>query len=171
MSGLSPSLPRLLADHSRPTVLTKEQRRLFDLVRTFVNDNLTALSPNARLELPATLAARDRRFLSDLGEALRLELTYDEFDADGHAIIVLSFDEEMLAMAREESAEEETKEGEAEWQKAIGRVLRKYEKAETAKDFDEHEWEAEHAKVLEEKMATWKNDYYRVRRAEILSRD
>ena len=65
-------------------------------------------------------------------------------------------------MARDESAEEETKEGDAEWQKAIGRVLKKYEKAETAKDFNEEEWEAEHAKVLEEKMATWKNDYYRV---------
>lgn len=138
-------------------MLTKEQRRLFFLVKAFVLDNLATLSPNARLEFPATLPARDCRILVDIADELHLGVTYDEFDAAGRNLIVLSFEEEMMELAREEGEGED-----AEWKDAIKRVISKYEKAEVAKDFDEEEWEDSHAKVLEEKMTTWKKEYYKV---------
>lgn len=62
--------------------------------------------------------------------------------------------------------------GEAEWQRAILRVLKKYDKAETAKDFDEEAFEEEQNKQIEERMAKWKNDYYLVSlRAHVKRRD
>lgn len=140
--------------------MTQEQRKLFTLVKSFVIDNLGNLSPNARLEIPNTLPARDRRFVSDLADELHLVVTYDEYDTAGTNLVVLSFDEEMLNLARED---QEDGEGGNEAEGAILRVVKKYEKAETAKEFDETDWEVEHAKQIEQKMTAWKNDYYRVR--------
>lgn len=110
--------------------------------------------------LPSSLTTRDRRFLTELADALRLSISYDEFNEDDEAVIVLEFDETMLALSREEDSDDEA---EKEGNMAIERVLAKYDRAPTAKAFDEDEdLETEHAKVLEEKMAQWKNDYYKV---------
>lgn len=126
-------------------------------------NNIYEPSPNARFQLPASLPPSDRRFLSDLCETLRLAITYDEFDENDRALITISFDKEMLEMTRPEDSEDEEaiKNGEAEWQRAILRVLKKYEKSETAKE-DDDEMEAEFAKEVEDRMAKWKNDYYKV---------
>ncbi|KAL8286442.1 hypothetical protein RQP46_004459 [Phenoliferia psychrophenolica] len=140
-------------------VLTQEQRKLFTLVQSFVVENLKNLSPNARLEIPNTLPARDKRFVSDLANELRLNVTYDEYNAAGTNIVVLSFDETMLNLAREDQDESEGESNEA--QDAILRVVKKYETAETAKEFDEKDWENEHTKQIEDKMTAWKRDYYR----------
>lgn len=151
-------------------MLTKEQRTIFTLVKDFLNSNLPHPSPNARLEIVATTVStqRDRRFLSDLADELRLEATYDEFDPDGNNLIVLSFDQAMIDFNKEEAGASGSDEGDAdEGREAIQRVLKKYEKAQTAKEFDEAEWEEEQAVIIKEKMATWKNNYYRVRRGHV----
>lgn len=94
---------------------------------------------------------------------MNLVITYDEFDAEGINLVVLLFDAELLNLANEISSDEDEAEpASGEWKSAIERVLKKYEKAEVAKDFDENEWEDEHAKQLQEKMNTWKKEYYRV---------
>lgn len=157
-------------DPTATPVLTKAQRKLFGLVKSFLLDNLSTLSPNARLEIPATLPARDRRFLADISDELHLAVTYDEFDRDGNSLIVVSFDETMMNLVAEEQSDDENSavanDGEttgAEWKDAIKRVVAKYEKAPVAADFDESQYEDSHAKQLEEKMAAWKKEYYRVR--------
>ena len=121
---------------------------------------LPIFSPNARLAIPNTLPARDRRFVSDLADELHLAVTYDEYDEAGTNVVVLSFDETMINLAREDQDESEGESNEA--QDAIFRVVKKYETAETAKQFDEQDWEVEHAKQIEQKMTSWKRDYYKV---------
>jgi hypothetical protein len=144
-------------------VMTKEQKRIFKLVKQFVLDNLPSLSPNARLTLPSSLNVRDRRFLVDLAGELHLEVAYDEFDENNYNIIVLLFDDEALELARAESDDDDDEEAEmAEWKQAIHRVLFKYGKAEVAKEFNEAEQEQSHATQLEGKMNTWKKEYYKV---------
>jgi 5'-3' exoribonuclease 1 len=170
---VSLSYPRLTRNPA--TVLTQEQKKLLILVKSYVMENLSNLSPNNRLELPATLPARDRRFLADLTDDLHLSATYDEFDRDGNALIVLSFDEIMVNLVEAEEDDEggfTAVNGDAagaEWKDAIKRVLKKYDKAEVSKAFDESEYEDSHAKQLEEKMNTWKRDYYKVRPSSLLS--
>lgn len=141
--------------------MTKEQKTLFSSIQNFVTTNLSHLSPNARLELPTTLSAREKRFLADLADELRLDLSYDEFNQAGESIIVVSFADEMLQLAAAD-AEEDGEGEEGEWKEAIERVMGKYEKAQVAKDFDESEFEDNHAKLLEEKMLSWKKEYYKV---------
>lgn len=157
---------------------------------------------------------KDRKFLSDFSDELKLVVTYDEFNDKGENLITVKFDEEIIRLAREEeeedseadakriSTEEEEgdesseaeeigivhlnlngevqrmarkdgqqqgkKEGaagdkeESEWQMVIKRVLRKYEKAEVAKEFNEEEFEQQMEKEIQEKMVSWKSDYYKV---------
>lgn len=68
------------------------------------------------MQLPNTYAARDRRFLAELADKLRLFVTYDEFTDEGENLITVRFDDALLAMAREEADDgisEEEEEGES----------------------------------------------------------
>lgn len=180
-------------------VLNPEQKRLFEVVRKFVIDNLEHLNPDAELEIDGgTLTARDRRFLTELADELNLEIAHDAYNDDGENIVVVSFSEEMVEMARAEREDDDDVEVEggggddaaedyvpngkfaalsvagkngagaaaasaSEWQHAIERVFRKYDKAEVAQDFSDADWEGEYSKQLELKMNDWKRNYYKVR--------
>ena len=192
------------------TVLTETQKKLFNTLQNFLTTSLASLdtASTASLQFPNDLAARDKKFLSDFSDELKLVVTYDEFNDSGDNLITIRFDESMIEFAREEEEEEEedeegristeSEEGdesseaeeigivhlnlngrverqarkkkqeaktvreEAEWQKAIRRVLRKYERAEVQKEFDEEEFEKQMEKEIQEKMITWKSDYYKV---------
>ena len=65
-------------------VFTKNQREIFDKIKTFVLENRKTLSPShyraARLALPNEFPARDRVFITKLSEALHLEVGWDEYD-------------------------------------------------------------------------------------------
>ncbi|SCV74192.1 BQ2448_6624 [Microbotryum intermedium] len=135
-------------------VITKAQKAIFTRVQKLLNDNMPELSPNARLELPGPLPSRDQRFLASLTEKLQLSVAYDEFDEDDNPIVVLSFDESLLASARNDS------EGQ-DWLLTIGRVLSKYESAETPRQLTEEEQEEEHKSKVQQKMQEWKKEYYK----------
>lgn len=143
-------------------MISKEQKRIFHLVKAFVLENIPNVSPNARLALPSTLPARDRLFLTDLADELHLTISYDEFDEANFSIIVLSFDEDVLELARLEEDDSESSDADPEWVDAIHRVLKKYGKAHVTKDLDEAEIEDSHAKQLDLKMTSWKKEYYKV---------
>jgi 5'-3' exoribonuclease 1 len=163
--------------------LTKEQRDIFNSVQAFVRTNLPRPSPSASLSFAAQYPARDRRFLQELADKLHLSISFDEFDENDEPLIVLRFDEDMLDLAEADvskdfnnleladengAAEEWQDEDEDgnEWQKAIERVLSKYEKAPTLPAFNDADWEDQYSKKLTEKMNTWKSQYYKVRRVE-----
>lgn len=186
--------------------MTQSQKDLFDSIDDFLDDTLDSLdtAASAALSIPNDLSAKDKKFLSDLADQLKLVVSYDEFTDDGVNFVTVAFDPEMIKLAREEveeddenrvSTEEEDgdesseaeeigivhlnlngqvermarknkevkqKDG-SEWQQAIKRVLKKYEKAEVAKEFNEEEFEQQMEKEIQDKMVTWKADYYKVR--------
>ncbi|GAA5869902.1 hypothetical protein JCM16303_001836 [Sporobolomyces ruberrimus] len=196
-------------------VLTESQKKLFETLQSFLLTSLSSLetASTASLQFINDLSVKDRKFLSDFSDELKLVVTYDEFNDKGENLITVKFDEEIIRLAREEeeedseadakriSTEEEEgdesseaeeigivhlnlngevqrmarkdgqqqgkKEGaagdkeESEWQMVIKRVLRKYEKAEVAKEFNEEEFEQQMEKEIQEKMVSWKSDYYK----------
>lgn len=77
-------------------------------------------------------------------------------------IVHLNLNGRVERQARKKKQEAKKVREEAEWQKAIRRVLRKYERAEVQKEFDEEEFEKQMEKEIQEKMITWKSDYYKV---------
>lgn len=125
---------------------------------------------NHALSFPATYPARDRRFLQGLADQLRLSIAFDEFNDNDEPIIVLRLAEEMVDMITTE--EEDLAQGMAEvdldddeddeWREAINRVLEKYEKAPVIPDRTEQEFEEQYEAQFQEKMNTWKQEYYRV---------
>ncbi|CAH7687728.1 hypothetical protein BY996DRAFT_4589769, partial [Phakopsora pachyrhizi] len=46
----------------------------------------------ARLSLPASYPAKDRKFLRDLASELKLWISFDKFDKNDEPLIALSFD-------------------------------------------------------------------------------
>ncbi|GAA6034942.1 hypothetical protein JCM8097_009377 [Rhodosporidiobolus ruineniae] len=95
-------------------ILSEPQKRIVDSLSTFVLSNLSSLSPSARLQLPNTFSERDRRFLADLADILRLYVTYDEFSDAGENLITIRFDDSLIALAKEEAeddAEEKEQDG------------------------------------------------------------
>ncbi|KAH8913713.1 hypothetical protein BT69DRAFT_118070 [Atractiella rhizophila] len=160
-------------------VLTKEQKRLFTQIKKFVLDNIST-NPTETISFPNSFPARDRRFLQELADELRLTIAFDDYDDYGQNVVKLGFDPEMLSLAREEAdiSKLENDEGtngewedlqdggseEWEWKEAIERVFKKYDKAEVARDMSEGDIEESYEQRLEEKMNSWKRDYYRVRR-------
>lgn len=138
-------------------MLSVEQRQVVKIVQEFVQANLTHLSPNARLVIPLlTLPQRDRKFFQELTDELGLVVNYDEFDQEGKAVVVISFDPITINLTLEEVDEEE-EEGEPEWKQAIQRVFEKFAKAETVKRVEEDSYEVQ----LEQKMTIWKKEYYK----------
>lgn len=120
---------------------------------------------------PARYPARDRRFLQDLADELRMSISFDEFDENDENIIVLSFDPESVGLmqadneagADDDGEWEDDEEDDREWKEAIERVLKKYEKAPVKEDVTEEDFEDQYAKTLNEKMDNWKREYYKVR--------
>ena len=150
--------------------------------------NLAHPSTEASVRFPAKYPARDRRFLQELADELRLAIAFDEFDENDEPIIVLRLDENMvhLMLADHESelvdrfggmqiqqsendddyedvADDDEDDGPGEAREAIDRVLAKYAKAPVLADVSESDFEDEYAVKLKEKMDKWKGEYYKVR--------
>ncbi|CAK5283845.1 unnamed protein product [Mycena citricolor] len=69
-------------------VLTVSQREIFDKVKTFV---LTKKSKTTVLSMRNEFPARDRKFISTLGEDLHLGLRWDEFDDEDRNLVTWRF--------------------------------------------------------------------------------
>ncbi len=158
-------------------VMTKKQKTLFAKIKAFVKNAIADPSSSEKLEFVNDFPARDRRFLQELGDALHLEVAWDEADEYGQNLVVLrptpldaaaatnGNTEEKVETAEEDATsdenEEESSEPDHESKAAIERVLNKYQQAKVVDDTVEDFEESYEAK-LQGKLEEWKHDYYKV---------
>lgn len=127
-------------------VMTTPQKALWKQVKRYVGNR--SCQP---LDLPATLPARDRKFIEELAENLRLQWkTVENENGDRH--LQLSFPE------KPEMDEDDDEEDE-ESQLAIGRVIKQYENAQVV-DISVEEARAAMDRKYERKFQEWKDKYY-----------
>ena len=137
-----------------PLSITSPQKEIFKQVKRYVNNRL-ADSSNSKtpLDLPATLNAKDRKFVQDLADDLRLQWksVVDEND-DRH--LQLDFPEKIGGNEDNEDVDDE------ESSVALLRVLKRYENAKIL-DVSTEDVQAEMDKKYEEKFRDWKDSYYK----------
>ncbi|KAF8525866.1 exonuclease II [Hysterangium stoloniferum] len=146
-----------------PQSLTKDQQQILRVVKDFVLTNRSVSASHsraARLALPNTFSARDRAFITRLGEDLHLSLAWDEFDGDQN---VVAFRFPYISTIDGDDSEEDEWEDEddGEATNAVDRVLKKYERLKLADADDEKDIDEKYEKKVKEKMDAWKRDYYR----------
>jgi 5'-3' exoribonuclease 1 len=164
-----------------PVVLTASQREIFDKVKEFVLSNRGAsasVQRAARLAMPNTFPGRDRKFVTELADALHLRIAWDEYDDADQNLVTLrlpgaDISEPLPTNGAKrngddgewEDVDEADSEEEEESNNAVDRVLKKYETAHVAKTDEEGDFDARHDRALQEKMDQWKREYYKVRGA------
>ena len=158
-----------------PSVLTKQQRLIFEKVEAFVMENRKAASPShtraARLAFKNDFPARERVFIIQLAQELHLNIGWDEYDEEDTNLCTLRFPtppgaEEVLV---DETANGD--EGDDDWEDvedeesraAVDRVLKKYMKAPVVDPDAEGTFDERHERSVMEKMNEWKRGYYKVR--------
>lgn len=124
-----------------PTVITPNQKSLVKEVKKFA-----LYSDDDYLDLPSTLNAADRKFVTDLADALGLE----------HRTVTDETGEKRLQLHFREDFEPEE-----EGEEAMKRVLRKYDRAQVSEQTVE-EAEAAMEQKYQQKFDEWKDRYYKV---------
>jgi 5'-3' exoribonuclease 1 len=124
-----------------PTVITPYQKNLVKEVKKF-----TLYSNVDDLDLPSTLNAADRKFVTDMAIALGLECR-TVTDEDGEKRLQLHFKEDF--------------EPEEEGEEAMKRIFRKYDRAQVSEQTVE-EAEAAMERKYQQKFNEWKDEYYKV---------
>jgi 5'-3' exoribonuclease 1 len=130
-----------------PSTMTRNQHVLFKEVERYVGGHKRA----APLDFPTSLPARDRKFVGELADSLRLQWSTIE-DDDGNRHIRLSF-----PPTEEGSDSDETDDEEA--QLALKRVLKQISKAKVV-DVSAEDAQAEAERQYEMQFQKWKNSYY-----------
>lgn len=140
-------------------------------IKKFVTAHQAKPSPNDRLTFVNDLSSRDRRFVQELADDLRLHATWDEVDDYGQSIVVLTFNMEGVSQDGDADEDVEVEDENGEWQSedegedegdlAIQRVLQKYTKAKVVENTVENYEEAYEDKI-KENLETWKRTYYKV---------
>jgi 5'-3' exoribonuclease 1 len=124
----------------------------------------------ARLAMPNTFAARDRAFITRLAGDLHLSLAWDEFDEQDQNMVTFRVPSAALdsvvdgnsSNSDEDEWEDEGDATDAEAESAVDRVLMKYSKMKLTEDEQESNFDERYEKKVNEKMDTWKREYYRV---------
>ena len=162
--------------------LTKNQRGIFDKIKTFIMENREMISAShyrsARLALPNEFPARDRVFITKLSEELHLDVGWDEYDQDqnlvtwrfprlSHQVEDEKEEEGELIIEQDGSTSNSEWEDEAsgdddEANAAVDRVLKKYEKAPVIDLDAQGSFDERHERSVKEKMDEWKRSYYGV---------
>ena len=128
-------------DKRTPLIITPYQKSLLNSIKTF-----TLFSDDDDFDLPSTLNAADRKFVTDIAEALNLEhRSVTNENGDKHLQLHFKEDFEL----EEEGAE------------AMKRILNKYGRAQVSEQTVE-EAEAAMERKYQEKFDDWKDKYYRV---------
>ncbi|KAI9777457.1 MAG: hypothetical protein M1839_008869 [Geoglossum umbratile] len=126
-------------------VMTTAQQEIFRSVKNFVNNRGMG---QQSLDLHSTLPARDRKFVEDLADSLRLQWrTVD--DVEGNRHLRLDFP---TSGTVEEDVDEES-------EIAILRVIKRYEKA-VILDASAEEVQKALERGYQEKFRGWKDNYY-----------
>lgn len=142
-------------------IMTKAQRELLDKIQTWVEADVLGKSANANLALVNNFPARDRRFIQELGDALHLDVAWDEYDEQDRSVVTLRPSAEGTITPQEDtSSSDEEEEEEDESAAAIARVFGKYRKAKVVEN-DTEDFESSYEAKLREKLNDWKKDYYK----------
>lgn len=131
--------------------VTPDQKKIFKSVKKYVLNRPEKAADVKPLDLPPTLPARDRKFVEQLADDLRLPWTTVS-DEQGERFIRLQFP------VNEDDDEEEDEEASM----AVHRVLRKYDNAKIEELSPEEAQEAAERKY-EEKFQEWKDTYYQTK--------
>jgi 5'-3' exoribonuclease 1 len=131
------------SERKTPFVITPNQKKLLKDIKRF-----TFHSDDDDLDLPDTLNAADRKFVTDIADAMNLEHR-SVTDEDGAKHLQLHFKEDF--------------ELEEEGEEAMLRIFRKYERAQVSEQTPE-EAEAAMERKYQEKFNEWKDKYYKVDR-------
>ncbi|KAF2113567.1 XRN 5'-3' exonuclease N-terminus-domain-containing protein [Lophiotrema nucula] len=136
-------------------VLSTEQREIFLKIKNFVMKYLDTKQASP-YDLPTSLKAGDRKFVQDLADSLHLQWKSVQSD-EGDRHLQLSFppqlsDEDLDGDEDDDSTDDES-------QKAILRVIQKYENAKVV-DISPEEAQNAMEKKYEEMFDAWKNKYY-----------
>jgi 5'-3' exoribonuclease 1 len=126
-----------------PLVITSNQKSLVKEIKNF-----SLYSDDDDYDLPNTLNAADRKFVTDMAEALGLDYRYVT-DETGEKRLQLHFKEDF--------------EPEEEGEEAMKRVFRKYDRAQVSEQTVE-EAELSMERKYQVKFEEWKDEYYKVRK-------
>ena len=137
-------------DRKGPLTVSLGQKEIFLQIKSFVNGR-SANTPSKSLDMPPTLPARDRKFVEDLADDLRLQWKTVEDDG-GNRHLRLDFPRGV--------DDEESEDEDEESQIATLRILKRYDNAQIV-DVTAEQAKQEMDKKYEEKFQAWKDKYYR----------
>ncbi|KAL7270786.1 exonuclease II Exo2 [Rhizina undulata] len=132
-------------------VLTTEQSKMYQKIRKWL-ESRRMRKEKVKFDIPASYAAKDRKFVEDLAASLRLKCQSVENEAGERHLQLNRFND----MDDDEDESEEEEEGQA----ALLRVFKVYDKAIVV-DVSADEAEAELQRRYDAKFLQWKDDYYR----------
>lgn len=143
----------------RSLTITPSQKKLLKDIKQYVLNRPSSTQHVKSLDLPPTLPARDRKFVEQLADDLRLMWTTIT-DDHGDRFIRLQLPgasgtnggEDTIADSEEESEDEEAS-------MALRRVIKRYETAKVQEQTAEEAQVAAEQKY-EQKFQEWKNKYY-----------
>lgn len=133
--------------------ITSAQKEILKTIKRYVLNRTENVS--APLDLPPTLPARDRSFVEQLADELKLPWSSIDND-DGDRFMRLQ-----LPQAQKDDDDEDDEEDE-EASMAVQRIIRKYEKATVQEMTTEESQKAAQEKYDAEFLA-WKNKYYQTK--------
>ncbi|KAJ9365787.1 putative exonuclease Kem1 [Paecilomyces variotii] len=147
-----------LQEKPKGLTITPTQKELLKKVKQYVLNRPADTQEIEPLDLPPTLPARDRKFIEQLADDLRLPWTtvLDEHD---QRFIRLRLPSKENDENGDNEEDEEDEEEDEEALVALRRVLKKYENAKV-QEISAEEAQAAAEKKYEEKFREWKNNYY-----------
>lgn len=135
-----------------PLTMSTPQKDLYKQVKRYVN-NRSAEGTQKSLDLNSSLPARDRKFVTDLADDLRLQWkTVDNEEGERH--LRLDFPKMPEHDDDDDDAEDE------ESHTALLRVMKRYDTSKVV-DVTAEEAQEKRAKIYEEKFQAWKDNYYK----------
>ncbi|KAJ5191588.1 uncharacterized protein N7498_010573 [Penicillium cinerascens] len=134
--------------------ITPDQKEILKKIKKFVLNRPGKGSEAKPLDFPPTLPARDRTFVEQLADALRLPWSTIENES-GDRFMRLQ-----LPQPEKDDDDEDSDDDDEEATLAVQRIIRKYEKAKVQEMTSEEAQQAAEKKY-EEMFQEWKDKYYR----------
>jgi 5'-3' exoribonuclease 1 len=135
--------------------ITPDQKEILKKIKTYVLNRPGKGSKAKPLDFPPTLPARDRTFVEQLADSLRLPWSTTE-NENGDRFMRL----QLPQPEKDDDDDDSDDDDDEEATLAVQRIIRKYEKAKIQEMTPEEAQQAAEKKY-EEKFQEWKDNYYR----------
>jgi len=135
--------------------ITPDQKEILKKIKTYVLNRPGKGSEAKPLDFPPSLPARDRAFVEQLADALRVPWSTIE-NENGDRFMRL----QLPQPEKDDDDEDSDDDDDEEATLAVQRIIRKYEKAKVQEMTSEEAQQAAEKKY-EEKFQEWKDNYYR----------